>query len=115
MEQVNNWTSSHGVRPPAAQPLMHPVACVLEHHDHAYKRTVPIARGAATTVEAGGLVYLGDGALGVSARAGSDTSLWYLSKAQQINYVLRLATFHNGTFAVTAFQPDGSYLDALRT
>ncbi|CUI14092.1 transmembrane protein, putative [Bodo saltans] len=115
MEMVNNWTSLHGVRPPTSQPLMHPVACVLEHHDHAYKRTVPISRGAATTVEAGGLVYLGDGALGVSPRAGSDTTLWYLDKAQQINYVLRLASFYNGTFAVTAYQPDGSFLDALRT
>lgn len=115
IESVNNWTSADGYQAPLNSPLMHTIACVLEHHDHAYKRTVPILRNSAQTVGGGGIIYLGDGALGVSARAASDTSLWYIERAQQVNYVLRLTTFLNGTLSVAAFQPDGSFLDALRT
>jgi hypothetical protein len=41
------------------------VQLAFEHHDHAYKRTYPIRKG---TVDPRGVVYLGDGAWGVTVR-----------------------------------------------
>jgi Calcineurin-like phosphoesterase/Purple acid Phosphatase, N-terminal domain len=58
------------------------LSAAFEHHNHAYKRTVPI-RG--NKADATGVVYLGDGCWGATPRWSHDA--WYLAKHQKINNV----------------------------
>lgn len=53
------------------------VDIALEHHDHVYKRTVPIKRG---QPDPDGVVYAGDGAWGVDTRAGENRHQWYIDE-----------------------------------
>lgn len=56
------------------------VKYAFEHHNHAYKRTHPIKAG---KIDPEGVVYLGDGAWGVSPRKPKER--WYLAKTSQTN------------------------------
>lgn len=67
------------------------IPIVFEHHDHTFKRTVPIKNGKAHPE---GTVYLGDGAWGVSTRrvhAQEDT--WFLEKASPTNHFFEVKLF----------------------
>lgn len=59
------------------------IRVAFEHHDHAYKRTVPILNGAESEA---GIVYIGDGAWGVGAREPKPS--WYLAKSGQIQHFI---------------------------
>lgn len=66
------------------------VRLAFENHDHAYKRTYPIRRG---EVDPGGVVYVGDGAWGVSTREiGMQHSepAWYLAHAKSVRHFILL-------------------------
>jgi hypothetical protein len=56
------------------------VDLVLEHHDHAYKRSHPITDG---LVDKNGLVYLGDGSWGKIRRPDSPENRPYLAKVDE--------------------------------
>lgn len=59
----------------------------FEHHDHSYKRTVPIFQGKANPEK--GIVYIGDGAWGVGTRqVHSVENTWYLDQAESIRHAL---------------------------
>ena len=63
------------------------VAWVLENHDHAYKRTYPLLDGEKQFPGAG-IVYSGDGALGVHSISRKFLPSWYQEIAQEGNYIL---------------------------
>ncbi len=78
-------------------------------HDHALKRTAPILRGAP---DAEGIVYVGDGGLGVSSRE-VDPDRWYfqaggMTKSIDNVHVLR---FTHDVLEVRAWGRDGDLLD----
>lgn len=77
----NNWTpifeTHEGIK------------VVFEHHDHVYKRTVPIKHVGGEPVEhPDGIIYLGDGAMGVPIRDGwNPNTTWYLEESKAAIYV----------------------------
>ncbi len=82
-------------------------AC-FEHHDHTYKRTHPI-RG--LDVDPDGVVYLGDGAWGVSPRGVKNPDkTWYLARAEKRNHVF-VTTIHGTARLHEAIDPDGVVFD----
>lgn len=83
---------------------------VCESHDHALKRTVPI-RSHAPDFE-NGIVYIGDGGLGVPQRQ-PDTSRWWLQEpgfAKPAHHV-HLFEVSDEKFRVRAIGMDGDILD----
>lgn len=91
------------------------VRLAFEHHDHAYKRTVPLRGG---RPHPGGIVYLGDGAWGVSTRAigsrqedDAEPSGWYLAHAEPTRHAFVL-TLHGPLAHVLAVREDGEVIDA---
>lgn len=81
----------------------------LESHDHAMKRTVPI-RDAAEHPE--GVVYIGDGGLGVPQRQ-PDTTRWYLQGeglARPVHHV-HILEFHPDHLRGIAFDMGGTIID----
>lgn len=84
------------------------VRLVFEHHDHAYKRSVPIRAGAARE---DGIVYIGDGAWGVGARRVHDAAAtWYLEKSATNRHAL-IVTLRGESITVRAITPEGVELD----
>jgi len=78
----------------------HGVRLALEHHDHTYKRTVPIFRGSEDAER--GIVYVGDGCWGVGTRTvHPPDSTWYLERAESVRHVL-----------IITLRPDGKTVDA---
>jgi hypothetical protein len=62
------------------------IRLAYEHHDHVYKRTVPI-RGDKPHPE--GIVYVGDGAWGVKERSVLDVATtWYLTRAESVRHAI---------------------------
>jgi acid phosphatase type 7 len=63
------------------------VRVAFENHDHTYKRTHPIRAG---KVDPSGVVYLGDGAWGVSTRkVHNPAETWYLKRAESVrNFII---------------------------
>lgn len=59
----------------------------FEHHDHCYKRTVPIKNGEKNS---SGVIYMGDGAWGVTRPRlpRNDSEQWYLVKAVPIRHFI---------------------------
>ena len=83
---------------------------VCESHDHALKRTLPI-RSHAPDLE-NGIVYIGDGGLGVPQRQ-PDTSRWWLQEpgfAKSAHHV-HLFEISEKEFRVRAIGMDGEILD----
>jgi hypothetical protein len=73
------------------QPLFeeHGVELAFEHHDHAYKRTVPVL-GEQEDVR--GIVYIGDGAWGVGERTPREPSEdWYLERTLSMRHLILLS------------------------
>ena len=64
----------------------HGIQVAFENHDHVYKRTYPILGG---EVNERGIVYIGDGAWGVSTRSGHDSSeTWYLTRMESVRHLI---------------------------
>jgi hypothetical protein len=81
----------------------------FEHHDHAYKRTVPVRGG---REDPGGVVYLGDGGWGVAPRTVHDPDkTWYLRRAESVQSII-ITTVHRGSRTHRAVGPGGDLIDA---
>lgn len=64
------------------------IKVVFEHHDHIYKRTVPIKHVDGEPVEhPDGIIYLGDGAFGVIRDGWNPYTTWYLEDSKAYRYV----------------------------
>jgi acid phosphatase type 7 len=80
----------------------------FEHHDHAFKRSVPILQGREQT---GGVIYVGDGAWGVGVRRVHEVDkTWYLARAQSINHIL-LVTLAGPSLDIKAISSEGHLID----
>lgn len=82
----------------------HKINAAFENHNHCYKRTVLIKNGAES---ASGVLYLGDGAWGVThpRRSGNDPAKeWYLLKSERKrHFILVTLTKQNRTFEAIDF------------
>jgi acid phosphatase type 7 len=89
------------------------VRVAFENHDHAYKRTPPIRQN---SPNANGVVYIGDGAWGVSTREiGSrdpdrEGTPWYLERAEAVRHFI-LATIHGPHQHFLMIDEDGNIFD----
>lgn len=77
------------------------VSWVLENHDHAYKRTFPLLNNTAiprsnSSVPGGGIIYSGDGALGVADLTRSVKLRWYHEFSERGNYILAATLLGSG-------------------
>jgi hypothetical protein len=83
----------------------HKVPLVLEFHEHVYKRTKPLTNGKPTGAGLG-VVYVGDGCLGLSSgRELGDAT--YIERSRQGNYVTAIDVYINGTAHVVAAEANG--------
>jgi len=86
----------------------HGVRVAFEHHDHAYKRTVPIR---AEQPDDAGIVYVGDGAWGVGVRDVHDTEeTWYLERAESVRHFI-LLTIAGEHLDMKAINENGNLID----
>jgi acid phosphatase type 7 len=86
------------------------VRTVFEHHNHAYKRTHRIKEG---KVDPDGVVYLGDGAWGVSARKPiSAKKTWYLAQSAQKNCFWQV-TILNDQCYIKSYDITGKVIEDL--
>jgi len=84
------------------------VRLAFEHHDHAYKRTVPIRGGA---MDETGITYIGDGAWGVGTRDVHDPEqTWYLERAESKRHFI-LMTIAGEHLDLKAIDEDGELID----
>jgi acid phosphatase type 7 len=89
------------------------VRVVFENHDHAYKRTRPIRQNAPS---ADGIVYIGDGAWGVTTReiGSRDPDLeglpWYLEWAESVRHFI-LGTIQGTQHHFVMIDEDGYTFD----
>ncbi len=79
----------------------------FEHHNHAYKRTVPIRENKA---DERGVVYLGDGCWGAAPRRPHDA--WYLAEHKAINNVFTIE-ISGETAKIKAIDLQGEPIDSL--
>lgn len=79
----------------------------FEHHNHAYKRSFPMKQGA---VHPDGVLYMGDGSWGVSARKPKE--MWYLEKSAQVNAV-NVITLTSEKGKVEALNIKGEKIDSV--
>jgi len=87
----------------------HGVRYAFEHHDHTYKRTVPIREGKEDPE--GGIVYFGDGSWGVRVREPHDPEkTWYLAKAQSVRQAI-IVTLSEGATEFLAIDSEGAVID----
>ncbi len=63
------------------------IEVAFENHDHVYKRTHPIRGG---EVHPDGIIYMGDGAWGVSTRTIPDDERWYIDYSLEIRHAVIL-------------------------
>jgi len=89
----------------------HNVTVVFENHLHCYKRTYPLRNDQITTVENGGVVYLGDGSWGVDPKLIPATYSWYTEVVQKKQHVFSVTV--NSTHITTqAIGMDGGIFDS---
>lgn len=89
------------------------IRTAFEHHNHAYKRTIPIVAG--SPAPEGGTIYFGDGAWGVNVRPVHDTGqTWYLEKATSARHVITL-TLYGAQQQFKVFTAEGTLLDEYNT
>ncbi len=87
------------------------IRLVLEHHDHTYKRTVPIFEGAEDAER--GVIYVGDGSWGVRTRGVHNVeNTWYLEQAQSIRHAL-IITLHPDHKVVDAIDAESNVIDTV--
>ncbi len=84
------------------------VRVVFENHDHTYKRTYPMRNGEISPED--GIVYLGDGAWGVSTRNIADPH-WYLERAAAQNHFI-LGTIDQNGHQFSVYNDIGELIDA---
>ena len=60
------------------------LTAAFEHHDHTFKRTKPLRNN---QVDPEGIVYLGDGCMGVPPRSIDNEGAWYLEKASSTAHI----------------------------
>jgi hypothetical protein len=89
----------------------HRVPVVLEHHDHAFKRTKPLLGGLA---DANGVLYLGDGSWGRLRPPKSPEKMSVLAASSQ-DYHLSLHRLQGDERFHLALDKDGRVMDACRT
>ena len=86
------------------------VRVAFEHHDHAYKRTVPIRAGEPSP---DGIVYIGDGAWGVGVRDTHDPrEVWYLERADSVRHFI-LVTLLGEHLDLKVITEDGDLIDHI--
>jgi len=84
------------------------VEIAFENHDHTYKRTHPIRDG---KVDETGIVYLGDGAWGVSTRSVPDPEdVWYLARAESKRHAI-IMTLQGQHRSFVVVDEDGEVID----
>jgi acid phosphatase type 7 len=83
------------------------VDVAFEHHDHAYKRTHPIRTG---TIDARGVLYLGDGGWGVLPRKPRER--WYLAKTASTQHFI-LVRIDGRSRSFLAIDGDGQVIDEV--
>ena len=81
----------------------------LEHHDHTFKRTVPIRNGQKAD---DGTVYLGDGCMGVGPREIVEPLPWYLEKASSTAHIW-VVDIADGKIACRAIDKEGAEFDSF--
>lgn len=79
----------------------------FEHHDHTYKRTVPIRGG---KEDPKGVVYFGDGSWGVKSPRRPKKDRWYLAKAEQARSVIFVKVEKN-KIEFTVYDDKGAVID----
>ncbi|MBA4147233.1 MAG: metallophosphoesterase family protein [Verrucomicrobia bacterium] len=86
------------------------VSAVFEHDHHTYKRTHPLRNHKRN--DADGLLYLGDGAWGVTTRTpATPEEAWYLAKSEARRH-LHCVTLHpEGRIEFKAYDADGTVFD----
>jgi len=86
------------------------VDLVCESHDHALKRTAPLRNGKID--KQNGIIYIGDGGLGVPQRSPDPTRWWFGDHGftKSVHHV-HLIEFSDDTMRVRAFGMDGELLD----
>lgn len=85
------------------------LTAAFEHHDHAYKRTLPLYQGKEDREK--GVLYLGDGAWGVETpRCPHDPSYWYIAKSCQARHFI-LVTLDQSGPTFTAIDSKGKIID----
>ena len=86
------------------------VKVAFEHHDHTFKRTLPIRRG---KVDPKGITYLGDGAWGVNLRKPDpDRPRWFIAKTGMVRH-LYLVTLYSNNRHVLAINENGQIFDEV--
>jgi hypothetical protein len=86
------------------------VKIAFEHHDHTFKRTLPIRDG---KMDPKGVTYLGDGAWGVSTRNPALAKpRWYIAKAGMVRH-LYLVTLYPKSRHVLAINENGQVFDEV--
>ncbi len=86
------------------------VKFAFENHDHAYKRTPPIARGRA---DPEGIVFLGDGAWGVESRKTHPVEeTWYLERAEAVRHCM-IATLSPRGIQFEVFNNENQLIDSF--
>jgi acid phosphatase type 7 len=89
----------------------HGVRVALEHHDHTYKRTHPLRDG---KIDPTGIVYIGDGAWGVTPRPGSFSDEWYISRFQSVRHAI-IGTLHGTHQHFLMVDEHGNVIDEYPT
>lgn len=84
----------------------HGIRVAFEHHDHTLKRTHPLRNNEIDPVK--GIVYIGDGAMGVPAR--DIRPNWYLDLAESTQHFW-LATVDTEQIHLVAIDVDGNFAD----
>lgn len=85
------------------------VKLVFENHDHAYKRTYPIRNN---RIDAGGVVYIGDGSWGTRTREVHDpAATWYLDTALSAQ-AFTLLTLQGSSYSLISVDAEGNIIDS---
>ncbi len=87
----------------------HGVQVAFEHHNHAFKRTHLLKEG---KIDPEGVLYLGDGAWGVTPRRPSFPRPWYLARSAQKNCVWHV-TLEEEKYLFEALDENGRIFDEV--
>jgi acid phosphatase type 7 len=85
------------------------ITAAFEHHDHTYKRTVPILNG---RQDPAGVLYVGDGAWGRLRRPVRPGDRWYLAKTAKSHHVY-VTTLTESECRFEAIDEDGEVFDTF--
>ncbi|MBI1318922.1 MAG: hypothetical protein GC168_08225 [Candidatus Hydrogenedens sp.] len=81
----------------------------FEHHDHSFKRTKRITGG---EVDPEGVLYLGDGSMGVPVRSSDNADAWYIEKASGTSHFW-LVEVNAGKVHAQAIERSGEVFDEV--